>query len=147
MARTQIEQDVGSLPDHQPAGFQKRRREWRPVALLDHARHRRHAARAARDVVIRGAGIFQREPDIFATALDGRPVIQLVAHGRSHSRVPDAVRHSSCRSAEPGSTGVRYGPGSAAPRHSASKTRVNALMAKSYALRSVRGTTQFAAKQ
>jgi hypothetical protein len=38
------------------------------------------------------------------------------------------------------STGVRYGPGSAAHRHSASKTRVNALMAKSYALRCVRGT-------
>ena len=31
------------------------------------------------------------------------------------------------------------GPGSAAHRHSASKTRVNALMAKSYALRCVRG--------
>ena len=36
--------------------------------------------------------------------------------------------------------GVRYGPGSAAHRHSASKTRVNALLAKSYALRCVRGT-------
>jgi hypothetical protein len=36
--------------------------------------------------------------------------------------------------------GVRDGPGSAAHRHSASKTRVNALMAKSYALRCVRGT-------
>src|SRR3954470_5042687 len=37
-------------------------------------------------------------------------------------------------------TGACYGPGSAAHRHSASKTRVNALMAKSYALRCVRGT-------
>src|SRR5436853_2921428 len=40
-------------------------------------------------------------------------------------------------------TGVRYGPGSAAHRHSASKARVKALMAKSYALRCVRGTTLF----
>src|SRR4051812_15276305 len=38
------------------------------------------------------------------------------------------------------STVLCYGPGSAAHRHSASKTRVNALMAKSYALRCVRGT-------
>jgi hypothetical protein len=37
-------------------------------------------------------------------------------------------------------TGVRDGPGSAAHRHSASKTRVNALMAKGGALRCVRGT-------
>ena len=58
-------------------------------------------------------------------------------------RVPDAVRHSSCRSAEPGPrflTSPYRGPGSAAHRfakcHSASKTRVNALMA----LRCVRGT-------
>src|ERR1044072_8461727 len=36
--------------------------------------------------------------------------------------------------------GGAMGPGSAAHRHSASKTRVNALMAKSYALRCVRGT-------
>src|SRR5213082_2457080 len=45
--------------------------------------------------------------------------------------------------AEPGpyQAPVRYGPGSAAHRHSASKTRVNALMAKSYALRCVRGTS------
>src|SRR4051812_36257382 len=38
-------------------------------------------------------------------------------------------------------TGVRYGPGSAAHHHSASKTRVNALMVKNGALRCVRGTT------
>src|SRR5258708_39780032 len=36
--------------------------------------------------------------------------------------------------------GVRYGPGSAAHHHSASKTRVTALMAKGGALRCVRGT-------
>jgi hypothetical protein len=35
---------------------------------------------------------------------------------------------------------VRYGPGSAAHHHSASKTRVNALMMKCGALRSIRGT-------
>jgi hypothetical protein len=40
------------------------------------------------------------------------------------------------------SAGVRYGPGSAAHRHSASKTRVDALMTKSYALRCVLGTAE-----
>jgi hypothetical protein len=54
------------------------------------------------------------------------------------------MRHSSCRFAEPGPRFLRVtsnrGHGSAAHRHSASKTRVNALMAKSYALRCVRGT-------
>jgi hypothetical protein len=38
-------------------------------------------------------------------------------------------------------TGARDGPGSAAQRHSASKTRVNALMAKCYAMHCVRGTS------
>jgi hypothetical protein len=41
------------------------------------------------------------------------------------------------------STGVRDGPGSAAHRHSASKTRVNALLAKGYALRCDRGKSYF----
>src|SRR5882724_7240141 len=40
-------------------------------------------------------------------------------------------------------TGVRYGPGSAAHYHSASKTRVNALMVKNGALHCVRGTERF----
>src|SRR3954451_23669362 len=44
-------------------------------------------------------------------------------------RVPDAVRHPSCRSAEPGPRLSKLGPGSAAHR-----------FAKSYALRCVRGT-------
>jgi hypothetical protein len=54
------------------------------------------------------------------------------------TRVPDAVQRPSRCSAEPGpgSTPARWAPGSAAHRHSASKTRVNALMA----LRSIRGT-------
>jgi hypothetical protein len=42
-------------------------------------------------------------------------------------------------------TGVRYGPGSAAHHHSASKTRVNALMVKNGALRCVRGTGSYPA--
>ena len=58
-------------------------------------------------------------------------------------RVPGALRHSSCGCAEPGpcqTPGVRYMPASAAHRHGASKTRVNALMAKCFAPRRVRGT-------
>jgi hypothetical protein len=52
-------------------------------------------------------------------------------------RVPDAVRHSSCRSAEPGpyqtpvsvTAPALQRTASQVLRHSASKTRVNALMA------------------
>jgi hypothetical protein len=51
-------------------------------------------------------------------------------------RVPDAVRHSSCRSAEPGPYQTQQSlTAPALQRHSASKTRVNALMAKRAALR------------
>jgi hypothetical protein len=53
------------------------------------------------------------------------------------TRVPDAVQRFSRCSAEPGPRStLEVGPGSAAHRHSASKTRVNALMA----LRSIRET-------
>ena len=44
------------------------------------------------------------------------------------------------RAATVPNTDVRYGPGSAAHHHSALKARVNALVAKSGALRCVRGT-------
>ena len=39
-----------------------------------------HAVAAARDVGIVGAGLFQREADIFAAALNHWPVIELVTH-------------------------------------------------------------------
>jgi hypothetical protein len=59
------------------------------------------------------------------------------------TRVPDAVQRLLTvhrRAGTVPNTGAWYDPGSAAHRHSASKTRVNALMAESYALRCVRGT-------
>ena len=34
----------------------------------------------ARDIVIRRAGIFQRQPDELAATLNGRPIVQLIAH-------------------------------------------------------------------
>src|ERR1700676_5079733 len=87
MARSEIEQDVGGLPDHELSGFQKRRGERRrAAACLHHLHHRGHAALAARDIGIIGAGFFQREPDIFAPALNARPVIEFVAHGDSLTR-------------------------------------------------------------
>ncbi len=80
--RSEIEQDIGGLPDHEFSGFKKRRRERRPAAAtLHHPHHRGHAAIAARDVGITGAGILQREADIFAAALNARPVVEFVAHG------------------------------------------------------------------
>jgi hypothetical protein len=51
-------------------------------ACLHHLHHRGHAALAARDIGIVGARIFQREADIFAAALNARPVIEFIAHGR-----------------------------------------------------------------
>src|SRR5713226_9541238 len=84
MARSEIEQHVGGLPDHEFPYFKKRRRERRRALARLH--HRRHAAIAARDVGIVGAGILQREPDIFATALNARPVIEFIAHGGSFDR-------------------------------------------------------------
>ena len=82
MARSEIEQDVGGLPDHELAGFEERRRKRRRAATrLHHLHHRGHAALAARNVGIVGAGLFQREADIFAAALDARPVQEFIAHG------------------------------------------------------------------
>jgi hypothetical protein len=58
-------------------------------------------------------------------------------------RVPDAVQRRLALFRRAGTvtyTRARYGPGSAAHHRGASKTRVNALMAKGGALRCVRGT-------
>ena len=82
VAPAEIEQDVGGLPDHELAGFQERRRKGRRfLARLHYPHHRIRAALAARDIVVIGAGVLQRETHIFATALDEGPVIELVAHG------------------------------------------------------------------
>ena len=44
MARSEIEQDIGGLPDHEFAGFQERRRKRRrALARFHHAHHRGHA--------------------------------------------------------------------------------------------------------
>src|ERR1700688_3949701 len=84
MARSEIEQDVGGVPDQALARFQKRRGEWRRAfAAFHHPHHRRHTALAAGDVSIIGAGLLQRETDKFAAALDAWPVIEFVAHRRS----------------------------------------------------------------
>jgi len=83
MAVAKEQQDVGGLADDAAAGLEERRREGRRVAVrLQHRRHRGDAL-LARDVAIGCAGLLQREPHIFAAALDHRPVIQLVAHGPS----------------------------------------------------------------
>src|SRR5450631_4520302 len=98
MARSEIEQDVGGLPDHELSGSKKRRREWRrALARLHHFHHRRHAAVAARDIGMIGAGLLQREPDIFAAALDARPVIEFVAHGYSFDRILSSLREAKRR--------------------------------------------------
>ena len=81
MARPEIEQDVGGLPDHEFARFEERRRERRRAARLHHLRHRAHAA-LARHIGVIGAGLLQREADIFAASLDLRPVIKLITHRR-----------------------------------------------------------------
>src|SRR6202035_3374677 len=81
MSRSEIEQDVRGLSDHELSGFQERRGEGRPAAArLHHSHHRGHAALAARDIGIIGAGLFQRETDIFTAALNAGPVIEFVAH-------------------------------------------------------------------
>jgi hypothetical protein len=76
-----------------------------------------------------------------------------VDHGRGYkaalalrqgvNRIPDAVQRffsGAPQSRDRYERCLRYGPGSAAHHHGASKTRVNALMAKNGVLRCVRGT-------
>src|SRR6266480_6597107 len=84
--RSQIEQDVSGLPDHELSIFEERRREGRrSLARFHHSHHRGHAVATARDIGVAGARLFQREADIFAAALNGWPVIELVTH-RWHLR-------------------------------------------------------------
>src|SRR6202020_1661513 len=99
----EIEQDVRGLGDDELAGFEVRRREWRPRAALivDEFHHRRRAAfaLAARHIDIIGAGFFQRQTDEFAAPLDLRPVVKLVTHSRhpcsisQASTAPTAIQH------------------------------------------------------
>jgi hypothetical protein len=84
--RTEIVQYERRLRDYSLARLQERRRVRRPVVPLHHRHHRRDAA-LARHVDIVRTGLFQREPDEFAAALDLRPVIQFVAH-RPISTIP-----------------------------------------------------------
>src|SRR6516165_8579007 len=85
----EVKQDVGGLADDELAGLQKRRRKRRTRAAsgLDEFHHRGNAALAgpARHVDIVCARVLQGEADEFAAALDRRPVIELVAHGRGPS--------------------------------------------------------------
>ena len=82
-ARAEIEQNLGGLCDHQLAGLEERRREGRALlaAAVHHRHHFIHAGFRPRNVVVSGAGILQRQTHEFASALDLRPIKQLVAHG------------------------------------------------------------------
>ncbi len=87
--RPEVEQDVRDVRHDQVAILQERRGE-RDVrlGLAAHQLHHRVGAlavflRAARDIDVFRARIFQREPDEFATALQAVPVIQFVGHGVS----------------------------------------------------------------
>ena len=84
-ARAEIEKNVGGLRDDEAAGFQKRRRigRARGALVFKKLHHCRHAAFAgtAGNVDVVGAGLFERQPDELAAALNGRPVVKLIAHG------------------------------------------------------------------
>eukprot|EP01034_Spumella_vulgaris_P031258 gene31258-38621_t len=82
VAAAQVEQDIGGLPDQQLAGAQHRRRKRgaRFFGRIDGGLGGRHAGFSARHVLIGGAGLLQRQPHEFATALDGGPVVQFINH-------------------------------------------------------------------
>src|SRR5712691_1028587 len=85
-ARSEKEQDIRGLRDHQLPRPEERRREGR--ALLRFAsqelHQRRHALlRKSRDVYVVGTRFLESKSDEFSAALDRGPVIELVAHGSS----------------------------------------------------------------
>src|SRR5258708_36004243 len=83
MARSEIEQDVGGVPDQKFTGFEKRRSKWRRAASrLDHLHHRPHAM-LPRDIGVTRTDLFHREADIFAAALNGGPGLELIPHRAS----------------------------------------------------------------
>src|SRR5436853_5770932 len=74
-------QDQRGLCDDGVAGFQHRRRKWRMLlALALHESDVALAASLARDVDIVGTCLLERKADKFPTSLNGRPVVELVAH-------------------------------------------------------------------
>src|SRR5262249_57942682 len=85
----EVKQDVGGLGDDELAGLEERRRKrrTRAASTLDECHHRGNAALAgpARHVDVVGARLLQCEADELAAALDRRPAIELVAHGRGPS--------------------------------------------------------------
>src|SRR3954447_20341372 len=99
MARAEIEEDVRGLADQEPSSLQERRREWWIfLALAFEQRHDRTIAALPPDIDVIGAPLLEREPDVFAASLDLRPVVELIAHGRSpmaarmeHERHPGAT--------------------------------------------------------
>src|SRR5258708_13190596 len=95
MARSEIEQDVGGVPDQKFTGFEKRRGKWRRAApRLHHLHHRPHAM-LARDIGVTPAGLFQREADIFAAALNGGPGIEALPHPENFPPPPPPHRPAS----------------------------------------------------
>src|SRR5262249_28461172 len=82
VAWPEIVEDVGSLGDHQPPRLEIRRGERRTLDLLaiEKAQHHTLSTRLSRDIDIVGCGLFERQPDEFAAALDPGPVIELVTH-------------------------------------------------------------------
>src|SRR6266850_4183794 len=85
-ARSEKEQDIRGLRDHELPRFEERRREGR--ALLRFAsqklHQRRHALlRKSRDVQVIGTRFLESKSDEFSAALYRGPVIELVAHESS----------------------------------------------------------------
>ena len=101
--RTEKLQDIGRLPDDEPACLQEGRREGRPrEAPSSHQREqRRHAgsaARLARDIAIARARLLERQPNELAAALNGGPVIELVDHLISGTETPAPAPGRKCLS-------------------------------------------------
>jgi len=104
-------EDVRGLADDELASLEERRRvrRMRGTLAFEQPLHRGHAglARLTRHIDIVCAGLFQREADKFAAALDGRPVVELVAHQA-------VLRRGKMRSAFSRSIAIRSAPLNAA---------------------------------
>src|SRR5215475_10761509 len=82
-ARTEPQQDVGALRNDEVAGLEERRRKRRTLgaAIIDDLHHGGDAALALpRHVDVVDPALLEREAHEFAAALDGRPIVELVAH-------------------------------------------------------------------
>jgi hypothetical protein len=79
MPLAEEQENVSRLRDGELAGFQERRREGRSVGLRLHLRHHLLvAAFGERDVAIRRARVFQRQPHEFPAPRNARPVPKFV---------------------------------------------------------------------